>query len=134
MVSAASETGDATGAKLSKIEQAKAERCGLFHQVLGQLVPDLAERIVIELQGTPLTHRRYINVQRGSYGPAIGADRSPFPGGGTPIEGLVLCGAGVFPGIGVPPVAVSGAMAAHSFVPAARQRALIDALDLRLPA
>jgi hypothetical protein len=25
-------------------------------------------------------------------------------------------------------------MAAHSFVPAARQRALIDALDLRLPA
>jgi phytoene dehydrogenase-like protein len=112
----------------------KAERCGLFHQVLGQLVPDLAERIVIELQGTPLTHRRYINVQRGSYGPAIGADRSPFPGGGTPIEGLVLCGAGVFPGIGVPPVAVSGAMAAHSFVPAVRQRALIDALDLRLPA
>ena len=112
----------------------KAERCGLFHQVLGQLVPDLAERIVIELQGTPLTHRRYLNVQRGSYGPAIGADRSPFPGGSTPIEGLVLCGAGVFPGIGVPPVAVSGAMAAHSFVPAARQRALIDALDLRLPA
>jgi phytoene dehydrogenase-like protein len=102
--------------------------------VLGQLVPDLAERIVIELQGTPLTHRRYLNMQRGSYGPAIGADRSPFPGGSTPIEGLVLCGAGVFPGIGVPPVAVSGAMAAHSFVPAARQRALIDALDLRLPA
>jgi len=29
---------------------------------------------------------------------------------------------------------VSGAMAAHSFVPAARQRVLIDALDLRLPA
>jgi len=57
-----------------------------------------------------------------------------FPVRNTPIEGLVLCGAGVFPGIGVPPVAVSGAMAAHSFVPAARQRALIDALDLRLPA
>jgi hypothetical protein len=31
-------------------------------------------------------------------------------------------------------VAVSGAMAAHSFVPASSQRALIDALDLRLPA
>ena len=112
----------------------KAERCAVFHQVLGQLVPDLAERIVVELQGTPLTHRRYLNVHQGSYGPAIGADRSPFPGGSTPIEGLVLCGAGVFPGIGVPPVAVSGAMAAHSFVPANRQRALIDALDLRLPA
>ncbi|MFM7312130.1 MAG: ferredoxin--nitrite reductase, partial [Cyanobium sp.] len=29
MVSAASETGDASSSKLSKIEQAKAERCGL---------------------------------------------------------------------------------------------------------
>ena len=37
MVSAASETGDATGAKLSKIEQAKAERCGL------DLAPQLQE-------------------------------------------------------------------------------------------
>jgi phytoene dehydrogenase-like protein len=35
---------------------------------------------------------------------------------------LVLCGAGVFPGIGVPPVAVSGAMAAHGFVSARQQR------------
>ena len=111
----------------------KAERCGLFHQVLQQLIPDLAERIVIELQGTPLTHRRYLRVARGSYGPAIGADQSPFPGGTTPIDGLVLCGAGVFPGIGVPPVAVSGAMAAHSFVPVARHKALLDELGLRVP-
>jgi hypothetical protein len=29
-------------------------------------------------------------------------------------------------------VAVSGAMAAHSFVPVARQKALLDALDLRV--
>ena len=112
----------------------KAERCGLFHQVLQQLIPDLAERIVIELQGTPLTHRRYLRVAQGSYGPAIGADQSPFPAGTTPIEGLLLCGAGVFPGIGVPPVAVSGAMAAHSFVPVARHKALLDELGLRVPA
>jgi len=112
----------------------RAERCGLFHQVLMQLIPDLAGRIVIELQGTPLTHRRYLNVHRGSYGPAIGADQSPFASGTTPIEGLMLCGAGVFPGIGVPPVAVSGAMAAHSFVPVARHKALLDELGLRVPA
>lgn len=112
----------------------KAERCGLFHQVLVQLIPDLADRIVIELQGTPRSHRRYLRVHRGSYGPAIGADQSPFPTGTTPIEGLMLCGAGVFPGIGVPPVAVSGAMAAHSFVPVARHKALLDELGLRVPA
>ena len=57
---------------------------------------------------------------------------APFPAGTTPIEGLALCGAGSFPGIGVPPVAVSGAMAAHSFVPVARHKALLDELDLRV--
>jgi phytoene dehydrogenase-like protein len=113
-------------------EALKAERCGLFQQVFAQVVPDLAERLVLELRGTPKTHRRYLRVHQGSYGPALGADQSPFPAGTTPIEGLQLCGAGTFPGIGVPPVAVSGAMAAHSFVPVARHKALLDELDLRV--
>jgi phytoene dehydrogenase-like protein len=111
-------------------EARKAERCGLFGEVFARLLPDWRERVVVELQGTPLTHRRYLRVARGSYGPAWPAERGPFPGGGTPIEGLVLCGAGVFPGIGVPPVAVSGAMAAHRFVSPARQRALLEELGL----
>ncbi|MFM7634921.1 MAG: phytoene desaturase family protein [Cyanobacteriota bacterium] len=109
----------------------KAERCSLFHRVIEPLIPDWRERLVIELQGTPLTHQHYLRVQRGSYGPAWPADRGPFPSGRTPIPGLVLCGAGVFPGIGVPPVAVSGAMAAHSFVPVRQQRQLLDELGLR---
>jgi phytoene dehydrogenase-like protein len=93
-------------------------------------VPYWRERAVLELQGTPLTHRDFLRVHQGSYGPAWPANRGAFPGGGTPIEGLVLCGAGVFPGIGVPPVAVSGAMAAHRFVPAAAQRQLLEELGL----
>ena len=108
----------------------KAERCGLFHTVLEQLVPDWRDQLEIELQGTPLTHHRYLRVHRGSYGPAWPADRGPFPGGATPINRLVLCGSGVFPGIGVPPVAVSGAMAAHRFVSARQQRELLDELEL----
>ena len=111
-------------------EAQKQDRCALFGEVFSQLVPDLTERIVVELKGTPLTHRRYLRVHQGSYGPAIGADRSPFPGGSTPVDGLQLCGSGVFPGIGVPPVAVSGAMAAHSFVPAAKQKALLQELGI----
>ena len=109
----------------------KAERCALFHQVLEPLIPDWREHLVLELQGTPLTHRHYLRMHLGSYGPAWPADQGPFPGGRTPIEGLVLCGAGVFPGIGVPPVAVSGAMAAHAFVPLRQHRRLLDELGLQ---
>lgn len=108
----------------------KAERCSLFHKVLDPLIPDWRERVVLELQGTPLTHRQYLRVHQGSYGPAWPADRGPFPGGETPISNLVLCGAGSFPGIGVPPVAVSGAMAAHRFVSSRQQRRLLDELAL----
>ena len=107
-------------------ERRKLERCGVFHHVFDGVVPDWRERVVIELQGTPLTHRRYLRVHQGSYGPAWPADRGIFPGGETPVQGLVLCGGGVFPGIGVPPVAVSGAMAAHHFVAARQQRQVLQ--------
>jgi phytoene dehydrogenase-like protein len=111
-------------------ERLKAERCGLFHTIFDPLLPDWRERLVFELQGTPLTHRHYLRAHGGSYGPAWPADRGPFPGGTTPIDNLALCGSGVFPGIGVPPAAVSGAMAAHRFVSAARQRQLLEELEL----
>jgi phytoene dehydrogenase-like protein len=108
----------------------KAERCGVFAQLLDPLIPDWRDRLVIERYGTPLTHRHYLRVHQGSYGPAWPADRGPFPGGQTPVEGLVLCGAGVFPGIGVPPVAISGAMAAHGFVSARAQREQLQRVGL----
>jgi phytoene dehydrogenase-like protein len=111
-------------------EARKHERCARFGEVFAGILPDWRERVVLELHGTPLSHRRYLRVARGSYGPAWPADRSTFPGGGTPIDGLVLCGAGAFPGIGVPPVAVSGAMAAHRFVSARRQRELLASIGL----
>ncbi len=111
-------------------EALKARRCEVFAEALSRVLPDWREQLVLELQGTPLTHRHYLRIHRGSYGPAWPADRGPFPGGTTPIEGLVLCGAGVFPGIGVPPVAVSGAMAAHRFVSARQQRELLEEVGL----
>ena len=111
-------------------EALKRERCSVFHHVFEQLLPDWREQVVLELQGTPLSHRHWLRVHQGSYGPAWPADRGPFPGGSTPIEGLVLCGAGVFPGIGVPPVAISGAQAAHRFVSARAQRRLLQELEL----
>lgn len=111
-------------------ESMKRQRCGVFHQVFDRLVPDWRQRVVIELQGTPLSHRHFLRIHQGSYGPAWPADRGIFPGGKTPIDDLVLCGSGAFPGIGVPPVAVSGAMAAHRFVSARQQRQLLEDIGL----
>ena len=111
-------------------ETLKRERCAIFHAVFDQVLGDWRERLVLELQGTPLSHRHWLRVHQGSYGPAWPADQGAFPGGSTPIEGLVLAGAGVFPGIGVPPVAISGAQAAHRFVSAGQQRRLLRELEL----
>jgi phytoene dehydrogenase-like protein len=111
----------------------KAERCSVFHRVFDALVPDWRDRLVLERQGTPLTHRHYLRIHHGSYGPGWPADRGPFPGAATPVTNLVRCGAGVFPGIGVPPVAVSGALAAHRFVSARQQRQLLEETGVLAP-
>lgn len=108
----------------------KKDRCQVFHRVLDPLIPDWRERLVIELQGTPLTHQHFLRIHKGSYGPAWPANAGAFPGGSTPIGNLVLCGAGVFPGIGVPPVAISGALAAHRFVEARQQRELLESIGI----
>lgn len=63
---------------------------------------------------TPLTHQRFLNRYRGSYGPAIRAGEGSFPFPNTPVKNLLLCGDSCFPGIGVPAVAGSGILAANS--------------------
>ena len=63
--------------------------------------------------GSPLTHERFLRRERGTYGAAV---ESLLADGSTPIGGLVLCGDSVFPGIGVPAVALSGTAVANSFV------------------
>lgn len=72
---------------------------------------ELIERSEILLPGSPLTHQRFTRKTRGTYGAAWG---SMLPGPTTPLPGLLLCGDSVFPGIGVPAVALSGAAAANT--------------------
>ena len=73
---------------------------------------------VSDLQvGTPLTHRQYLRRHRGTYGPGIKAGEGTFPFQKTQIPGLLSCGDSTFPGIGLPAVAASGAVAANSLVP-----------------
>jgi len=92
----------------------KVERSQFLWKVLTKTIPDIKERVTIQKIGTPLTHARFLRRYRGSYGPAIKAGEASFPFPGTPIQQLLTCGDSCFPGIGVPAVAGSGILAAHS--------------------
>ena len=102
----------------------------MFWDVLEQRIPDLRSRCKVVMEGTPLTHRHYLSTYQGSYGPALSAAKGLFPGVTTPIQGFFQCGASCFPGIGIPPVAASGAMAAHAITGVKAQRDLLRSLGL----
>jgi hypothetical protein len=78
---------------------------------------EVRERADVALVGTPHTHARYLRRHEGTYGAAFDA---MLPGPTTPLPGLLLCGDSVFPGIGVPAVAVSGASCANTCVSVVR--------------
>ena len=111
-------------------ERTKEERCSVFWEPIKKLVPDIEERIEVKMLGTPLTHQRFLNTKNGSYGPALSAAEGLFPGNKTPIKNLLLCGSSTFPGIGIPPVAASGAMAANTILGSKFQRDLIEELGI----
>lgn len=92
----------------------KLERAKVMWEALERIIPDIRSRCEVSLVGTPLTHARFLRRHRGSYGPAIAAGTGLFPGGTTPLPGLLCCGDSTFPGIGLPAVAASGMMAANT--------------------
>ena len=87
----------------------KEERAMPLWQAVAQVIPDIRERVVIEMVGTPLTHERFLNRHQGTYGPAYRAGQQGYPSPQTPLEGLWCVGEGSFPGIGVPAVAGNAA-------------------------
>jgi phytoene dehydrogenase-like protein len=103
----------------------KQQRAEVMWQALERIIPDVRSRSVsggesrceVSLVGTPLTHERFLRRHRGSYGPAIRAGEGFFPGPSTPLPGLLCCGDSTFPGIGLPAVAASGAIAANTLAP-----------------
>ncbi len=106
----------------------KQTRSAVMWQALERIIPDIRQRTTLALTGTPLTHERYLRRDQGTYGPAIEAGKALFPGPKTPIKGLLCCGDSVFPGIGLPAVAASGMMAAHSLVSVGQQRQMLKTL------
>jgi phytoene dehydrogenase-like protein len=108
--------------------QQKQERSEVLWQALERIIPDLRSRCEVVLVGTPLTHERFLRRDRGSYGPAIRAGQATFAGAKTPLARLLCCGDSTFPGIGVPAVAASGMIAAHTLAPVSQQLAMLQAM------
>jgi len=109
----------------------KVERSATLYRAIERVIPDLRDRLVLDLVGTPLTHARFLRRHRGTYGPGIVAERDRFPSTGTAIPGLYRVGDSTMPGIGVPAVAASGAMCANSLVDRRCVEAMLDALAER---
>ena len=107
----------------------KEERCEIFMEPLRKIIPDIDKRIEIKMLGTPLTHKRFTNTHCGSYGPAISAKKSLFPGYKTPFKNVFSCGASTFPGIGIPAVAASGAYAAEAVLGKKEFKKIISKLN-----
>lgn len=106
-------------------EQKKARSQPLY-RALERIIPDIRQRVVLELIGTPLTHAHYLRRYQGTYGPAISAGKGMFPGSNTPIPGLYRVGDSTMPGIGVPAVAASGILCANTLVKPALYKQLLN--------
>ncbi|NES80492.1 MAG: FAD-dependent oxidoreductase [Moorea sp. SIO2B7] len=97
-------------------EDKKKERSQSLYRAIEKVIPDIRNRITLELIGTPLTHSHFLRRHQGTYGPAIAAGKGMFPNCHTPISGLYLVGDSTMPGIGVPAVAASGILCANTLV------------------
>ena len=112
----------------------KNESSEVLWKAIEQIIPDVRQRAdkdgSLVLVGTPLTHRRYNQRWKGTYGPApaYGEDVWDLKGALTPISNLLMCGDTCFPGIGLPGVAASGTIAANSLVGIRQQMNLIKEL------
>ncbi len=108
------------------IQQRKQQRSQPLYRALEKIIPDIRQRITLELIGTPLTHARFLRRYQGTYGPAIAAGQGMFPSCHTPIQGLYRVGDSTLPGIGVPAVAASGIICANTLVSLKQMSQLLE--------
>ena len=118
--------------KSKEYAEAKAAAMAPLWQALELIIPDIRERTEVSLDATPLTHERFTRRYKGTYGPSGGKEEGDldFLGPSTPFApNLKLCGDSCFPGIGVPSVAASGIIAAHTFVSLDEHRQVLDRME-----
>eukprot|EP00551_Chaetoceros_affinis_P011688 CAMPEP_0203667478 /NCGR_PEP_ID=MMETSP0090-20130426/4310_1 /ASSEMBLY_ACC=CAM_ASM_001088 /TAXON_ID=426623 /ORGANISM="Chaetoceros affinis, Strain CCMP159" /LENGTH=428 /DNA_ID=CAMNT_0050531657 /DNA_START=1 /DNA_END=1287 /DNA_ORIENTATION=- len=111
--------------KSKKYQELKEMRAAALWRAVESIIPDARERCVLSMIGSPITHERFLRRPRGTYGSST---EDYLKDGSTPFRRLVLCGDGVFPGIGIPAVALSGASAANTMVSPWKQWRCLDTL------
>jgi phytoene dehydrogenase-like protein len=104
----------------------KQDRAQVLWRAIESVIPDVRDRVVLDMVGSPLTHERFLRRPRGTYGATT---EDYFKDGSTPISNFVLAGDSIFPGIGVPAVAISGASAANAMVNVLEQWKCLDRLE-----
>ena len=109
----------------------KAERAAPLWAAVEKIVPDIRERVEVEMVASPLTHERFLRRTHGTYGPPLFVGDETIPYAATPVPGLLHCGDSTFPGIGVPSAAGSGMNAANTLVSPLEQLRLMAELDER---
>lgn len=109
--------------------QRKRSRADTLYRALTKVIPDIRDRVELELVGSPLTHQRFLRRYCGTYGPAIAVGEGLFPTCTTPVEGLLRVGDSTLPGIGVPAVAASGILCANSLVSLSQTSRLLSVLS-----
>ena len=108
----------------------KEARAARLWEAVESIIPDVRERVEVELVGSPLTHARFLRRHEGTYGPPIfAADGSTVPYAATQVRNLLHCGDSTFPGIGVPSAAASGINAANTCVSPLKQIEMMNRLD-----
>ncbi len=116
--------------KSDSYDRLKTERTGMIWRAIRRVIPDIRDRCDVTLAGTPLTHARFLRRHHGTYGPALAAGQASFPGPKTPIKGLLCCGDSTFPGIGLPAVAASGMIAAHTIAPVSKHLKMLKEIGV----
>ena len=122
---------DWVGLDRDAYREKKEERGEVLWKAVEEFIPDIRERAVYSSVGTPLTHERFLRRPEGTYGSAWKAGQKTFPGHASPVDGLHCCGDSTFPGIGVPAVAASGMITAHSILDVGTHWANLDKLRIR---
>lgn len=123
--------------KAEGYQQLKDERAEVLWKAIECIIPDVRKRAkkrgAIAIVGTPLTHRRYNQRYRGTYGPAPADGKNVWElsGATTPIKNLLACGDTCFPGIGLPGVSASGTIAANTLASLKSQNALMNELKAK---
>lgn len=103
----------------------KEEAKDFLFKAVEKQIPDLRDRVVMEMVGTPLTHKRFLRKPQGTYGARVAAPEM-LPGHTTPLEGFHMCGDSTAPGIGVPAVVMSGQICANNILSVPEHWAILD--------